>query len=94
MASGDTDVGICADALRMLGANVITSFTDGTEASGLCQALYPDIRDSTLTMYKWSWGTKKVGLTQSTPTPINEWKCACTRPAEAITSNPTAFFQQ
>jgi len=92
MASGDTDVGICADALRMLGANVITSFTDGTEASGLCQALYPDIRDSTLTMYKWSWGTKKVVLAQSTTTPINEWKYAYPLPADAIAGNPIAVF--
>lgn len=92
MASGDTDVGICADALRLLGATVITSFTDGTEASGLCQALYPDIRDTSLTMYSWSWSTKKVALAQSTTTPINEWKYSYPLPADAIAGNPVAVF--
>lgn len=30
MAEGDTDVSICSQALLLLGANQITSFSDGT----------------------------------------------------------------
>lgn len=92
MASGDTDVGICADALRLLGANTITSFTDGSEASGLCEAIYPDVRDTALTMYSWSWATKKVQLAQSTTAPLNEWTYSYPLPADAVSGNPVAVF--
>jgi hypothetical protein len=64
MAAGDTGVRICSDALLLLGARAITSFNDGTDASSVCDRLYPNVRDSTLMMYRWSFSMKKIALAQ------------------------------
>ena len=50
MASGDTGVTVCSDALLMLGAKAISSFNEGTDESSICDRLYPDVRDSSLVM--------------------------------------------
>ena len=41
MASGDTSLSICSDALLMLGASPISSFTEGTDEANVCNSLYP-----------------------------------------------------
>ena len=69
MASGDTGVRICSDALLLLGARAITSFNDGTDASSVCDRLYPNVRDFTLMMYRWSFSVKKIALAQLVTTP-------------------------
>ena len=48
MASGDTDISICSDALILLGAAPISSFADGTDIAQACERLYPDLRDGRL----------------------------------------------
>ena len=48
MAAGDTDLSICSDALILLGASPLSSFTEGTDAAQVCDRLYPDFRDSML----------------------------------------------
>ena len=76
MAAGDTGIRICADALLMIGAKAITSFNDGTDESSICDRLYPNIRDSTLVMYPWSFNMKKIQLAQLVTAPGSVWKYA------------------
>ena len=71
MASGDTDVSICSQALLLLGANEITSFSDGTAPSAICSKLYPRVKSQTLGMYPWSFTLKKTQLGQLASTPTN-----------------------
>lgn len=92
MAAGDTDITICSDALLMLGAKAISSFTDGTDESSVCSRLYPDIRDSTLMMYPWSFATKKIQLTRLLGTPNSVWKYAYQLPGDRL-GNPTAVYE-
>ena len=40
MAAGDTDLSICSDALILLGASPLSSFTEGTDAAQTCDRLY------------------------------------------------------
>ena len=54
MASGDTKLSICSDALIMLGAKPLSSFSEGTDAAQICDRLYDDIRDSTIGMHPWT----------------------------------------
>ena len=61
MAVGDTDLSICADALILLGAAPISSFTEGTDTAQACDRLYPDLKNTLLSTYVWSW-TLKVQL--------------------------------
>jgi hypothetical protein len=91
MAAGDTGITICSDALIMLGAKAITSFNDGTDESSTCDRLYPDIRDSTLVMYPWSFNTKKVQLAQLLTAPTSVWRYAYQLPGDRL-ANPRAVY--
>jgi hypothetical protein len=91
MASGDTGVSICSDALLLIGAKAISSFNDGTDESSVCDRLYPDIRDSTLVMYPWSFGMKKVQLAQLITTPTSVWRYEYQLPGDKL-ANPRAVY--
>jgi len=62
MAAGDTDVSICSDALVMLGAGVISSLSEGSPSATACARLYPDLKDTLLSRYDWTWSVKKSSL--------------------------------
>ena len=51
MAAGDTKLTICNDALLMLGAAEMTSFTEGTDSAKICDRLYDDISR----WLGWNW---------------------------------------
>ncbi len=91
MAAGDTGVSICSDALLLIGAKAISSFNDGTDESSVCDRLYPDIRDSTLVMYPWSFGMKKVQLAQLITTPNSVWRYEYQLPGDKL-ANPRAVY--
>ena len=48
MAAGDTKLSICSDALIMLGATPLSSFTVGTDEAQVADRLYDDVRDTLL----------------------------------------------
>ena len=91
MATGDTDIRICSDALLMLGANPISSFTEGTDESNICDRLYPDIKIRTLTMYDWSFSFKKTQIARLVTTPTNEYKYEYQLPSDII-GRPNAVY--
>jgi hypothetical protein len=92
MASGDTGVSICSDALILLGAKAISSFNDGTDESSVCDRLYPDVRDMTLSMYRWSFSMKKIGLAQLITAPGSYWRYAYQLPGDRL-GNPNALYE-
>ena len=91
MAAGDTGITICSDALLMLGAKAISSFNDGTDESSVCDRLYPDIRDSTLMMYPWSFSFKKIQLARLVTAPGSVWKYAYQLPGDRL-AGPRAVY--
>ena len=91
MATGDTDIKICSDALLMLGANPISSFTEGTDESNIASRLYPDIKIRALTMYPWSFAFKKVQLGRLVTTPTTEFKYEYQLPSDII-GTPRAVY--
>lgn len=92
MATGDTDIKICSDALLMLGANPISSFTEGTDESNIASRLYPDIKIRTLTMYDWSFSFKKTQLGRLVTTPVNEYSYEYQLPSDII-GRPNAVYE-
>lgn len=92
MAAGDTAVSICSDALILLGAKPISSFNDGTDESNTADRLYPDVRDSVLSMHPWSFAYKKVKLARLVTTPVSEWKYEYQLPGDRL-GNPRAVFE-
>jgi hypothetical protein len=91
MATGDTALSICSDALIALGAAPISSFTEGTDAAQACDRLYPDLRDTILSTYQWSFSIKKTQLARLATAPTNEWKYAYQMPGDML-SGVLAIF--
>ena len=75
----------------LLGAKPISSFNDGTDEASVCDRLYPDVRDATLSMYPWSFATKKVQLARLVTPPTNVWKYAYALPGDRI-AGPRAVY--
>ncbi len=84
MATGDTKLKICNDALIMLGTNIITSFSDGSSAAQITDRLYDDVKVMLLTMYPWSFSMKKQQLAKLETTPVTEWKYEFALPGDLI----------
>jgi hypothetical protein len=91
MAAGDTSVSICSDALILLGAKPISSFNDGTDEANTADRLYPNVRDSALMMYPWTFAYKKVLLSRLITTPVTEWKYEYQLPGDRL-GNPRAMY--
>ena len=64
-----TEVSICANALRRLGDDPITSLTDDTERARLCNAFYSDARDAVLRSHPWNFAITRATLAQLSDTP-------------------------
>ena len=92
MATGDTKLKICNDALIMLGSNIITSFSDGSSAAQITDRLYDDIKVMLLSMYPWSFSTKKVQLARLETTPVTEWKYEYAMPGDMISGARALFI--
>jgi len=67
------DIALCSRALIRLGAQPISSFTDGSAESEICGALYPQARDALLSAYGWNFATGQVELTELAETPLGEF---------------------
>ena len=92
MATGDTKLSICSDALIMLGAKPLSSFSEGTDAAQICDRLYDDQRDFVLSLYPWSFSYKKIQLARTVNTPVTEWTYEYSLPSDRISSGPRALF--
>ena len=90
MAAGDTDVTICNKALLLLGAEAITSFSDGSPAAQACDTIYKEVKNSTLGMYRWSFTIAKTQLAQDTATPNSEWRYQYRLPNDILNGVPEA----
>jgi len=75
----------------MLGAQPISSFTEGSDAAQACDRLYPDLRDSLLSRYPWSWSYQKTQLARLATAPISEWDYAYQLPGDML-SGVRALF--
>ena len=91
MAAGDSKLTICNDALLMLGATEMTSFTEGTDSAKICDRLYDDLKKYILSIYPWSFAKVKVQLAKTSDTPVTEWKNVYALPAD-IVGTPKAVF--
>lgn len=81
MASSDVD--IASQALGLLRANAISSFTDGSNEADIASLYYPDFAQDILTRFPWSFATKKRQFNQ-TSEPLNEYRYSHIVPPEAL----------
>ena len=89
-----TKVDIASRALIMIGANPISSFTDGSTDSLVTNNIYEEIVESTLTRHKWRFATGQKQLSLLAASPTGRYEYAYQIPASpqclhiiAVTSN-------
>ena len=90
MAAGDTDVSIVNKGLLLLGAEAISSFSDGTPAGTAASTIYTEVKFTTLGMYPWSFTIAKTQLTRDSNAPQNEWTYQYLLPNDMLLGVPRA----
>jgi len=79
-----TDIEIASQALTLLRADTISSFSQGTNEAEICDLLYASHIQYILSIYPWTFATKKRMLNQDTTDPINEYTYSHIIPSEAL----------
>lgn len=79
-----TSISIASQALLLLRANTINSFSDETNEAEVSSVLYEDHVKNLLSLHPWTFATKKRQLSQDTTAPINEYTYSHIIPAEVI----------
>lgn len=79
-----TDVSICSNALLMVGAQTINSFTssDFTDRQRICVNLYPTVRDYVLASHPWNCTRKRALLNPDADPPPFYWSLQYTLPSD------------
>lgn len=77
---GETDV--INTAARLVGAERITSLTDGTKTANVASDLYEELRDYLLRSHPWNFATKRVRLARSATAPAFELDYAYVLPSD------------
>tara|TARA_E500000305_G_C3995021_1_gene224074 strand:- start:691 stop:1287 length:597 start_codon:yes stop_codon:yes gene_type:complete len=76
-----TKVDICARALVMIGAQPITSFSDGSTEALVASNIYEDFAESSLTRHRWKFATNQKKLSLLTAAPEGRYDYAYQLPA-------------
>ncbi|MCP5364897.1 MAG: hypothetical protein H6905_06695 [Hyphomicrobiales bacterium] len=77
-------IDICARALIKIGANTITSFTEGTAEAEVSASLYPTIRDALLSAHPWNFAIDQAQLSRLVSAPKADYDCAFQLPVNCI----------
>ena len=75
-----TKIDICARALVMIGAQPISSFTDGSTEALVANNIYNDIAEASLTRHRWRFATTQSTLSLLTNTPTGRYDYAYQMP--------------
>lgn len=82
--SASSEVQICSNALLMLGASPISSFTEEGVGVTLSSNLWPMVRDAVLRSHPWNVATKRVTLAYEAVTPAFDWAYSYLLPADCL----------
>lgn len=83
MPSSEFDV--ASQALGLLRANAISSFSDGTNESDTASLYYGDFVKDIFGRYPWTFSLQKEKLNQDATAPVNEWQYRHILPAKVET---------
>ena len=75
-------VDLANEALLLLGANTITSFTDNDSNAVLVNRFWPSERDSVLRSHRWNCAVTTANLAALADTPIIDWEYKFTLPTD------------
>lgn len=79
-----SDIDIASNALQMIGAKSISSFSDPGASASVASALYEPLLTALLTRTYWRFAIKKQTLNRLSQTPLNEWQYAFQLPTDNL----------
>lgn len=82
-----SDVDICNLALSFIGDDASVSSIsppEGSQQAEHCARFFPIARDGLLQMHNWNWASRRVAMSQTTPT-VAQWQYAYALPADLMT---------
>ena len=79
-----SDIDISSNALQMIGAGSIQSFTDPGAGAAVASALYESLLAALLTRTYWRFTIKKQSLNRLSQTPLNGYKYAYQIPTDSL----------
>lgn len=79
-----TNISTASQSLLLLRANTISSFSEDSNEAEVCNTLYEQHIQHLLSIYPWTFATKKRQLSQDSTDPINEYTYSHIIPAEAL----------
>jgi len=77
-------VSICSQALILLGAQTISSFTDGTDRALIAANLYPDERKAMMRSHPWNCCVQRAQLAPEAAAPAFGYPAQFVLPAECL----------
>jgi hypothetical protein len=79
-----SDVSICSNALLMLGAQPISSFTENNDRARLASNLFESVRNDVLRSHPWNCCIKRAALASDTEAPAFDWDFQFTLPSDYL----------
>lgn len=79
-----TSVGICSNALLLLGDTTIASFDEGTDRARIAANLYPQVRDAMLRSHPWNCAVKRVVLAPESSPPAFDYAAQFVVPGDLL----------
>lgn len=79
-----TDIDVCARALIMIGAQPISSFSDGTTEATVASNLYEDTVRDLLARHRWRFASTQLQLSRLVDAPLDKWDAAYQLPANVL----------
>lgn len=79
-----TSVSIASQSLSLIRANTINSFSEESNEAEICNQLYSPHVNYLLSIFPWTFATKKRQLVQDTTAPVNEYTYSHIIPSEAL----------
>lgn len=79
-----SSIELCSSALLKLGAEVISSFEDGTTEARVASHLYPLTRDALLCAHPWSFATRQTQLARLVDQPTANFRYAHQLPTDYL----------
>lgn len=76
---------LCNQALRLIGAETITSFDEQSDLAQTCSILFDDTILALQAVYPWRFSLAKQQLSRLTDAPLNEWTYAHALPPDRLT---------
>lgn len=75
---------ICNQALVLVGANTITSFSENTTESKVANQLYETVLNNLLTRCRWRFASKQIQISYDATAPLGRWESKHAVPADAL----------